>query len=336
MQQVIVIEKSFEMPWENLAYEECLMEFADRTGDVYILFLWQNRNAVIIGRNQNPWKELNFETMHSEKIDLARRITGGGAVYHDLGNLNFTFILPKHVYEEKKTPQIIVDAMDLLDIKAEISGRNDICCNGKKFSGSAFSVKEKVGLHHGTLLIDVNLERMMKCLTPDKAKLISKGIDSVNSRVINLKTEDDTVTIESVKKAIKTIFLEEYYKESIELKTNCDIDEKLFSDLIQLYSSHDWIYGENLENFEEVSSKFEWGLVSVKLQFEETKVVKCVIESDALDANTIEQLSLKIEGINLDKDELQNLLEWSKEDFIPEQKKIVNDIIYLIINKIRE
>lgn len=336
MKKIVIIERSFEKPWDNLAYEECLMDYAQKNKGLYILYLWQNYNAVIIGRNQNPWKELDFDVIRRESIDLARRITGGGAVYHDLGNLNFTFILPKDDYEEKRTMQIVVDALNKLGVPAEATGRNDICCGGRKISGSAFCTREEIGLHHGTLLLNVNLDRMSKCLTPDKAKLNSKGIDSVYSRVMNLQSEYKHITLENVKEAIKTVFLENFNNQDVEIENHCDIDEKLFSSLITEYSSYKWLYGEIMENCEEISSKFDWGMVSIKMQFEESKIVKCVIETDSLETNIFTSLALKIEGCNLDKKELLDIINNGYKEFTTHQKKMADDIIHLIISRIRE
>ena len=145
--KLIYIESDQVNPYKNLAVEEYLLLHCEP--QECILYLWQNQNTVVIGRNQNAWKECKVESLEENGGHLARRLSGGGAVYHDLGNLNFTFLVNKDEYSLEKQLQVIINAMGRLGLKAEKSGRNDILIDGKKFSGNAFYEQEKHCYHHG-------------------------------------------------------------------------------------------------------------------------------------------------------------------------------------------
>ena len=164
-------------PYINLATEEYLT-FNAKEQEI-ILFLWQNAHTVVIGRNQNPWKECRVEAIKKDDCRLARRISGGGAVYHDLGNLNFTFIAREGLYDIAKQTDVILKACRLLGIDAEKNGRNDLTIDGMKFSGHAYFQSGSYCYHHGTIMMDVRTEDMAKYLNVSKAKLKSKGVDSV-------------------------------------------------------------------------------------------------------------------------------------------------------------
>ena len=166
------IESGQFHPYKNLAVEEYLLLHCEP--QECILYLWQNQNTVVIGRNQNAWKECKVDSLEENGGHLARRLSGGGAVYHDLGNLNFTFLVSKENYSIDRQLEVIVKAVQKLGAKAEKSGRNDILIDGKKFSGNAFYEQEQHCYHHGTLMMNVNKEMLSKYLTVSKEKLQSK------------------------------------------------------------------------------------------------------------------------------------------------------------------
>ena len=144
--QIILYEsKSFD-PYLNLATEQYLMETVEE--DACILFLWQNQNTVVIGKNQNAWKECRTDLLREEGGFLARRLSGGGAVFHDLGNLNFTFLMPQAEYDLDRQFSVIAEAVSMLGLHAERSGRNDVLAEGRKFSGNAFYKNGKIGRAH--------------------------------------------------------------------------------------------------------------------------------------------------------------------------------------------
>ncbi len=202
-------------PWFNLAIEEFLVE--NVKDDEIILYLWQNKDTIVIGSNQNPWKECNVKEIKNDGIKLARRLSGGGAVYHDSGNLNFTFIMGKELYDLEKQLGVILRSVNSFGFNGKFSGRNDMEIDGKKFSGNAYYFGDCSTYHHGTILVNASLSKLSKYLTPSKQKIVSKGVDSVKSRVVNLRSINSDISIEKIKVEIIKSFQECYGKF---LKTN--------------------------------------------------------------------------------------------------------------------
>ncbi|MCR4824426.1 MAG: lipoate--protein ligase, partial [Bacteroidales bacterium] len=166
-------------PWYNMSFDEyCLEQYL--SDDSYF-YLWRNRPSVIIGLNQNAYSEVNLGYLEEKGILLARRVTGGGAVYHDLQNLNYTFI------GRDVTPQPVAEALCRLGVPAQLTGRNDIYVDGRKVSGYARRVWHDRQIVHGTLMYDVDLDTLTRVLDVPGSKLEAKGIASVRSRVANLK-----------------------------------------------------------------------------------------------------------------------------------------------------
>ncbi|MTK11235.1 MAG: lipoate--protein ligase, partial [Clostridiaceae bacterium] len=196
----IVVSTSVD-PYYNLSLEEYLLNNVEE--DEVILYLWQNANTVVIGRNQNPWKECKCKELELNNGKIARRLSGGGAVYHDLGNLNFTFVASEALYNLEKQLKVILKAAQKEGINAQFSGRNDIEVNGKKFSGNAFYFTKTSAYHHGAILIDTDINKLGSYLQVSKEKIQSKGIDSVQARVVNLKNLNKDITIESFKMRLK-------------------------------------------------------------------------------------------------------------------------------------
>ena len=182
MKLTVTYSDSFDV-YRNQAIEKTLF---DLSGDEVVFYLWQNENAVVIGKHQDALSECDYNAFIADGGKVARRISGGGAVYHDRGNLNFTFIAPVKYYDLIKQMKVVTDALKSFGIQASLSGRNDVEVSGRKISGNAFYFHEGKKLHHGTLLIDVDTEKIKKYLTPNAVKLSKKGVKSVESRVVNL------------------------------------------------------------------------------------------------------------------------------------------------------
>lgn len=189
----------------NLATEAYLMERTEK--DSTALFLWQNSPTVVIGRYQNPFLECDLPAMKADSVKLARRFSGGGAVYHDLGNLCFTFISGRKLYDKNWNFNIIIAALKRFGIESRQSGRNDLLANGLKISGNAFQLTVDKACHHGTLLVNCDMTKLPRYLTPDKKKLEAHGVRSVSSRVANLVSINPDITVDSLKDAIIDEFI---------------------------------------------------------------------------------------------------------------------------------
>ena len=187
-------------PYYNLALERSLFDFVDE--DTVILYLWQNSHTIVIGKNQNAYAECKVDEFIKDGGTLARRPSGGGAVYHDLGNLNFSIICNESIAKEHTYQRIVKEALRFFGIVSEFNGRNDLTVDGKKFSGNAFYVKDDVLCQHGTILINSDFKELSKYLTPDISKLERNHVKSVESRVVNLSEISDKITVESMKEAM--------------------------------------------------------------------------------------------------------------------------------------
>lgn len=233
------IESNSTDPYFNLAVERVLFENAG--ADEIILYLWQNANTVVIGRNQNAYTECNLEVMKENGVRLARRTTGGGAVFHDLGNMNFSFIMPTEMKTEGIPEKLIMKSCTHFGIEAEITGRNDICTRGRKFSGNAFCQTKTTYLHHGTILVDADTSKMKDYLNVSKEKLASKGVKSVSSRVINLIDICPDLTIRAFWNSMKESFEEMYSGLISQMDFNEVKKDSQTEELRSFYSSDKWL-----------------------------------------------------------------------------------------------
>ncbi len=220
-------------PDKNLATEQFLMKYV--TEESYILFLWQNENTIVIGRNQDPYTECLVDKLLTTGGHLARRKSGGGAVYHDLGNLNFSILTLKKDSKNVSYQWLIGKALKQFGIDTEYNGRNDLICQGRKFSGNAVFENEDICCQHGTIMISSNIQRMSSLLTPEKGKLDRNHVSSVKSRVMNLSEISTDITVESVRKEILTACRGSIMKYD---QNNNEIES-----LIDFYKSEEWIYG---------------------------------------------------------------------------------------------
>lgn len=276
-------------PYHNLAIEEQLMEELPENG--CILYLWQNQNTVVIGKNQNSWKECRTALLEEEGGLLARRLSGGGAVFHDLGNLNFTFIVSAKDYDVDRQLSVIQEACRQLGLRAEKSGRNDLLAEGRKFSGNAFYKTPKVCYHHGTILISADMEKLGRYLQPSKAKLKAKGVDSVRSRVTNLCELQPSLTVESMKAALEEAF-QKVYGCRASLLTEEDLDRDALALLDLRNRSWEWNYGAKLAFDLSMEERFAWGEVRMEIRSSKGLIDSIRVYSDSMDRN----LSPAIEG----------------------------------------
>ena len=280
-------------PYDNLALEEHLLETV-QPGEI-ILYLWQNRHTVVIGRNQNAWKEVRVPDLERDGGHLVRRLSGGGAVYHDMGNLNFTFLVSQDDYDVARQTEVILQAVRSFGIPAERTGRNDITVDGRKFSGNAFYKSGSNAYHHGTLLVHVDMDNLARYLNVPQQKLESKGVSSVRARVVNLQELCPALTIDELKDALILALGRVYGAAPSELPA-FRIDGAKVAAGKAKFSAWDWIYGRPIPFTWEGEARYAWGGIQLQLSVEAGRVKECAAYSDALDEELIRRLPGLLRG----------------------------------------
>lgn len=282
-------------PWFNLATEEWIYRELDPSRQT--LFLWRNHDTVVIGRSQNPWSECNLERMEADGVRLARRTTGGGAVFHDMGNTCFTFLSPKSGYDRAANLGIVVRTLAKFGVTAEISGRNDLVIaagdGSRKISGSAFREARDRSFHHGTLLISADLNRLANYLTPNPKKIASKGRASVRARVANIREFAPQISHEILSQALIEEFARHYGSvvEVEELDPERLQGIEALSEKFREFASWEWRFG-HAPNFQhQMSEYFPWGAVEVHTDVEHGRIVRAQVFSDALDPDMIDDFA---------------------------------------------
>lgn len=288
--------------YNNQAIEEYLLDNVEE--DEVILYLWQNDNAIVIGKNQNAYKECNFGAMQEHQVNLARRISGGGAVFHDRGNLNFTFIANKQNYDIKKHFDIITTSLSRLGMEAELSGRNDILVDGRKISGSAFCRRGDRCFHHGTILMNCDLEKMAAVLNVDKQKLSLKGVDSVRSRVANIKEFDPYITPVRLITDLIVVFGSACNNKVVEMSLPSEQKLKQYRDK---FASEAWIMGRSFYGDLAAYKRFEWGEIDCQIKINDGIIDDAIIYSDALNEQLIAAVTKSLIGRGFDSGALLTL-----------------------------
>lgn len=325
-------------PWFNLAVEECI--FRQMPATQRVLFLWRNADTVVIGRAQNPWKECNTRRMEEDNVRLARRSSGGGAVFHDLGNTCFTFMAGKPEYDKSVSTAIVVNALNSLGIKAGASGRNDLEVEtpdgARKVSGSAYKETMDRGFHHGTLLLNADLSRLANYLNPDKKKLQAKGITSVRGRVANLSDLLPGLTYEQISDAVREAFFD-YYGERVEaehISPDALPDLPGFADTFARQSSWDWNFGQAPAFSHMLDQRFIWGGIELHFDVEKGHITRTQIFTDSLNPAPLEALAARLQGCLYRSDMLQQQCETLIVDF-PEQEMELRGVSAWIAQTVR-
>lgn len=297
----IVIGSSLD-PYLNLAYEEYLVESAG--ADEAILFLWQNHDTVVIGCNQNPWRECDISAMGRDGVKLARRVTGGGAVFHDMGNLNFSFIAPKAEYDVVRQGAVIIGALQKVGLAAEQTGRNDITIGGRKFSGNAFMHRKTTSLHHGTILIGADMSRLSGYLQVDPEKLVGKGVASVRSRVMNLNELLPNLQAAQVMNLVADSFSEIYgAPEKVEQTDLSEVPDAVLQ-LAKRNASWDWLYGKTAAFAMSIRTRFSWGDFEVGFVNRHAIVAEAKVWSDGMMPELAPLVSQALQGAAFEAVEL--------------------------------
>lgn len=292
----------------NLALDEYAMKHINVEEDFF--FLWQNEPSVIIGKNQNAAEEVNQAFIDERNIHVARRVSGGGAVYHDFGNLNFTFIIgvddPGKV-NYKKYVQPIVDALKVMGVEAEASGRNDILINGLKISGNAQRMANGKLMHHGTLIFDVNLEDMVAALNVDPDKIISKGVKSVRSRVTTIKEHLPKGTTLEDFQAELHYFLSNRNQDA-EIKLSPQDLANIEHEAKTRFSTWEWNYGYSPEFNLKNAKRFNGGRIEVLMDVGEGFIKSIRFLGDYLGLHDVSVIEQQLVNVRYKKEEVLEVL----------------------------
>lgn len=287
-------------PYFNLASEEYLLKQTDG----YYFYLWINEPSVIVGVNQNAIEEVNLSYTEKEGIKVVRRLTGGGAVFHDSGNLCYTVIAPFNDTENayKKFTAPVIEYLNSLGVKAEFSGRNDITVAGQKISGNAQTVYNGRIMHHGTLLFSSDMLGLTKSLNPSKLKMESKGIKSVRARVTNISEHlKNNMTILDFKEGLKNIFLknsEEYQFSDFDFREINKLKE-------EKYSTYEWNIGRSPKGKNTFMHKFPFGIFTLTFDTENGLISNAEIHGDFFSKKPINGFYIRLNGIKFNREDFE-------------------------------
>lgn len=302
------LETKSRDPYYNLAFEEYVFEKLDRSHAYFLL--WQNSNTIVVGKYQNTAEEINQGVVYEKGIRVARRLSGGGAVYHDDGNLNFTFIVDAGNIEDFQFEAFVkpvVKTLEKMGVKAEFNGRNDITIDGMKFSGNSQYMKHGRIMHHGCIMLDSNLASVADALRVRAAKFESKSVKSVRSRVTTINAHTaHKYTMEEFKKLLVETIAETNELEKLELTEEQKLEiEQLRK---EKYATWEWNYGKSPKYNMRYEKKFPSGLVSVYLNAEGGRIQDIHFYGDFFGNGNIHGLEEKLKGQPLDMS-LENVLE---------------------------
>ncbi len=295
-------------PTQNLALEEYSLTAFD-PDETYLLF-YINNPSIIIGKNQNTFEEVNLEYVNQHGIQVVRRLSGGGAVFHDTGNLNFSFITKNDAdafRNFQRFTQPVVAALKALGVDAELSGRNDIQVGDKKISGNAqFATKGRM-FSHGTLMFDVDLEMVTKALHVSAEKIESKGIKSVRSRVANIREFMDK---EMDIMEFRSLLLRYLFDgQKVPLQPVTDEDWANVTNLAnKRYRNWDWNFGKSPEFNVERKKRFPIGTIDIKMNVRDGIIEECKIYGDFFGQGDLENVERQITGRRYDMEELRQAM----------------------------
>jgi len=283
-------------PAYNLALEETLVT----RGDEEYFMLWRNRPTVVIGRHQDAIAEIDLNYLNREGIRLVRRMSGGGAVYHDLGNVNYSYISSEGregFADFSRFCRPVLAALSSFGVKAELSGRNDLTIEGKKISGNAQYRHQSRLLHHGTLLFSTDFSRLGNALKPDPEKLQGKGVQSVRSRVCNISEYmPGQVTVEEFVASLQT-YISGYFNSAAWDTVSEELRQTAQTLADRKYRTESWTLGHSREYQFQNSARFPWGRVRVSLNVKDGAIQEIRFSGDFFSGTELEGLESKLRGV---------------------------------------
>ena len=290
----------------HLAREEYLLN--NLSPEQRILYIWKSHDAIVIGKNQNPWKECLVNDAREKDISIARRLSGGGTVFHDEGNLNFSFISYQHNYNFDSQINVIKKALRHFALQLKLQKNNILTMNGKKCSGNAFCHRKNRSLHHGTLLINSKLDRINHYLQPSINSIKTYAIESNPYPIINLTKLNDSLTFDKVAEQIIAEFCKSDSSPEIHYVDKEGVGDSSLNILSQKYRSKDWIFNETPRFVMSLRKCFSWGIFDTEIQFNKGQVVTIKIDSAGLDKHVIKTMEETLTHLPFDSNKLSNAL----------------------------
>lgn len=306
MRHIYILQSRYHDIYYNLALEEYLFHQV-KQGE-QILFLWSNSASIVIGKNQNIWRECRVGIAQADGVHIARRMSGGGAVYQDEGNLNYSFLCMESDYSLSEQQDILIQALRECGIHAVRSGRNDLIDeDGCKISGEAYRQKGARCLHHGTILHSVDLQRMERYLSVSREKLHAKSLESVRSRVANLTDHNLGLTMDRLVEAIG----KQYQKmQQLPVENVKEPAIGILQDQVIQLRSKEWIYGRKHTFSWEMEHRFDWGEIQLALEIEKGNIRTCRIYTDSLSDEWLAQTEQMLAGTEFDMKKICERIEY--------------------------
>ena len=310
---MLCIKNTSQEPYFNMACEEYF--FKNFEEDIFML--WRNNNAIIVGKHQNTLAEINLENVKERGIKVVRRLSGGGAVFHDLGNLNFTFIMNgenEKLVDFKKYTQPIIDILQKIGVDAKLEGRNDLTIDGKKFSGNAVHVVKSRFIQHGTLLFESIMEDLSQALKVNPLKFKDKSVKSVRSRVTNINEHlQEPISLDKFTDMIIEHIMEMYPDSRM-----YDITEEDRRQIQKLadekYSTWEWNFGYKAKyNFEKMI-KTKGGHIEFHLDVQEGNIENIKIFGDFFNTKDVKEVEEALIGVRHDEKHVVEALKNYKID----------------------
>lgn len=307
-------------PFYNLAFEEFFFD-KKKDGETYVM-LWQNDNTVVIGKHQNIYEEIDFDYAQSNNINIVRRNSGGGSVYHDLGNYNYSLMFDYNFdYSIEKFSQPIINLLSTLGLNARFQGRNDIYIDDFKVSGTAQHIKENKILHHGTLLVNSDLSKISKVLTRNTKILSSSAVPSKKAQICNIQNLTDTkIDFSMIKNAIIKQYpeIQEYTPSETELVEINKLRQKK-------YKSQDWLIGKNLKYEYKNKMHFEGGTIEVSANIKNNIIKEIKFYGDFFTIKDLSELESSLIGTTITDNLYKSIKELNAASYF---KNISNENIY--------